>query len=1304
MCQLHIQPHLFNLLNTHKVDIEPGQSLDQVLSKFTPKHIPGPTQPLIARIQGKQIDPAAWGELEVAEGDVVVLSPRPFFDPITIAIAAISVGTAAYSYVQMRKMKGLQQQKDFRDLPEQSPTYDASAQGNNARLGQPIPISYGLHRANPDFAAQPYRRYENGKQYLYNLFSISQGKHQLSAKKIGDTPFDRFEDITEQLFAPGETVDLFPSEVITSDEVANLDLHASNDPDFAGWSGPFTVCPNGVQCTRIEIDLILNGLYLQNSRGDLVNTTVSASAEYREIDDSGVAIGEWLPLLTHSITDKTTDAIRHTVGENVPAGRYEVRVQRTNTTSVGSSRLRDDLIWSELKAFIESNATYDHTVWAVKILVTGQLSGQSERKFSCMDQRLVDVWDGSQWLTDQPSRNIAWAFCDMVRGEWGGGYADEYLDLDAIKRLADIWDARGDHFDYRFDTKGTLDSALQLICKAGRAVKVEYAGVYSIVRDEPKAVADYQFGMTEIINGSLKVQYTTQDQWADDSVEVTYIDNETNLPQTIICALPGKTSLNPKKVKLEGVTDRQHAYREGMFAAAVAEFRNRIGIFKTELAGGLPDYGSSVAISHVLSNWGASGSIQAAEVVGGATILTLSEPVVFEEGQSHVIQLADIKNQPQGIFAVTEGENPHQVIISSGENAVIYTGFVRKRTSFQFGVADAQNRRFIMRNISPVGELQFELSGEYDDPRVHDYDDLIDNGTMPVPALPSVFSQDLEQVRGLRITFTGGVLSPVLNVTWSPVENAERFILETSRNDGTSWQSLVTTSDLWYQAPFDKTVNRFRIRPMSDVIGPWLEQEVSLSTAAQDALRPNSPTSLALAEPFVGRHCKIKWDAEPGISSWRVSIYDDTGAIKRTEGTTNPEYSYSYKAAEGDGIRRTFTVKVWALDSLGASSTQSADLAVTNPQIGALGALEVEAIVDQAIITITTPNETDFAGVRVWQGTDANFVATVFNQSIALSSELVIPVPLPTDGSAVFLRVAGVDVWGDDDLTVSAAYSLTRRLIEKTDIKDGSIETPHLAANAVTAGNIFVESLSAISSFLGYITGGSININNKFMVDANGVAQLVSSNGKMVLDAQNNQFAMYDDDGNEKILIGDDGSGNQVVRVSGGGRTTALTPNLMTVIATGSVSIQGRNADGSIGVAVPLGGNYDFDDLEIILTSNDGSPGFTRAPLSLTNIYSLYCYLTSSVTYYLKGSSTTNGRKNFDTYGGAKGGSGASYVADPLNKRLIWDKGSQSSDSEVFISGYWEYSAYASPSWYQIIDVKNAVTVDYVVLAKNYAG
>ncbi|MCJ8300575.1 MAG: hypothetical protein MJK13_16805 [Pseudomonadales bacterium] len=163
----------------------------------------------------------------------------------------------------------------------------------------------------------------------------------------------------------------------------------------------------------------------------------------------------------------------------------------------------------------------------------------------------------------------------------------------------------------------------------------------------------------------------------------------------------------------------------------------------------------------------------------------------------------------------------------------------------------------------------------------------------------------------------------------------------------------------------------------------------------------------------------------------------------------------------------------------------------------------------------------------------------------------------------------------------------------------------------------------------------------------------------------------------------------------------------MTVIASGSVNVQGRNADGSIGKAIALGGTYDFDDLEVIITSINGSPGFSRYPhwnsISGNRVDSLYSYLTSSYTYYQKGSTTTNGRRDFNTYTGAKGGGGASYVANPFNERLIWDKGNQSSAAEVFLSAYWEYSVYAS-GWKTVVDIRNSITVQYLVLAKNFAG
>lgn len=56
-----------------------------------------------------------------------------------------------------------------------SPTYSLQAQGNKARLGEPIPVIYGRHIIYPDFGSTPYAEFENNEQYLYQLHVIGTG-------------------------------------------------------------------------------------------------------------------------------------------------------------------------------------------------------------------------------------------------------------------------------------------------------------------------------------------------------------------------------------------------------------------------------------------------------------------------------------------------------------------------------------------------------------------------------------------------------------------------------------------------------------------------------------------------------------------------------------------------------------------------------------------------------------------------------------------------------------------------------------------------------------------------------------------------------------------------------------------------------------------------------------------------------------------------------------------------------------------------------------------------------------------------
>lgn len=114
----------------------------------------------------------------------------------------------------------------------QSPTYNIAAQGNSIRLFQPIPKIYGRHILWMDFAAQPWAEYDSNYQFLHQLFVAGLGNVEIESIRIEDTEIwneltgynDEFDGIEIEIVPPGNTVTLFPAEVVTSDEVSNLDL------------------------------------------------------------------------------------------------------------------------------------------------------------------------------------------------------------------------------------------------------------------------------------------------------------------------------------------------------------------------------------------------------------------------------------------------------------------------------------------------------------------------------------------------------------------------------------------------------------------------------------------------------------------------------------------------------------------------------------------------------------------------------------------------------------------------------------------------------------------------------------------------------------------------------------------------------------------------------------------------------------------------------------------------------------------------------------------------------------------------
>ena len=214
------------------------------------------TNPTICLRNGSPVLRGSWDDTEIGKNDLVVFVPLPqgggggknplrivlmlavmvaavYFAPMlgpalgvstaigtSLAQAGIGLVGTALVNVLIPPPKPSAITSNFGSAPAPSPTYSLQAQGNQARLAQPIPVVYGRHRVYPDLAAIPWGEYADHDQYLHQLHCIGQGQYDLEQVRIEDTPISSFKEIETELVAPGDTVTLFESDVVNAPEVA----------------------------------------------------------------------------------------------------------------------------------------------------------------------------------------------------------------------------------------------------------------------------------------------------------------------------------------------------------------------------------------------------------------------------------------------------------------------------------------------------------------------------------------------------------------------------------------------------------------------------------------------------------------------------------------------------------------------------------------------------------------------------------------------------------------------------------------------------------------------------------------------------------------------------------------------------------------------------------------------------------------------------------------------------------------------------------------------------------------------------
>lgn len=728
-----------------------------------------------------------------------------------------------------------------------SPTYSLAAQGNSARIGEPIPVQYGRHIAWPDFAASPYVEYSGNEQYLYQLFCIGLGEYDIEAIRIEDTDISQFAEVSTEIIQPGGKLTLFPANVETSGEVSGQEMETGKP------LGAFVANEADTTANALAFDVVCTrGLYYANDSGSLSEMSVSFRCEARQIDDYGTALGDWMVLGSEVIKAATSTPQRRSYRYAVLPGRYEARITRTDTKNT-NSRAGHEICWASLRAYLEDAGTVypGMTLLAVRIRATNNISQQASRKINVIATRKLPVWNPETgWSAPVATRSIAWAFADACKAEYSAKLNDGRIDLPALYELDRIWTGRGDYLDIRFDTKTTVWEALTTIARAGRAKPFRQGGMIRIVRDQPQSVPSGMFTMRNIVKGSFKVQYLMPTEETADAVDIEYFDARIWKWKTVKAKMPDSIAEKPVTVKLLGVTNRDQAWREGMYMAACNRFRRRVITLSTEMEGFIPTMGDLCIVAHDMPQWGQSASVKAYD--HATRTLTLTEPLTWKDGETHYIALRRPNGSVFGPAVVTKGETENQCVIAEGSEPdfTIRTGDTSEPTHTAFGWGETWRQPARALSLKPrgVNKVEIELVGE--DDAVH----LADTGNIP----PETTHTQLP-ITQMRPILTGLIVRSMPNaseravLSWEPSPWAEYYYIEQSSDMKTWTRSGESSAPNFSCIALYGNATYFRVCAAGIAVGPWAM--VAYSSGSDYMWNPDES--------------KLMWNADETALMWK---------------------------------------------------------------------------------------------------------------------------------------------------------------------------------------------------------------------------------------------------------------------------------------------------------------------------------------------------------------------------------------------------------------------------------------------------
>ncbi|MCD9096210.1 host specificity factor TipJ family phage tail protein [Luteimonas fraxinea] len=542
---------------------------------------------------------------------------------------------------------------------EQQTVYNIGASRNQVRQYQPLPLVFGRVKYAPDILSAAYTWYEGDDQILGMVLTPGINAHSFEPMTNGDAPLSAFQGVqVYQAGFPGmpeQEIPLYGD----ADTIQGGELN-KNQTWVQRTTPPRTV--------RIQnnLEYILGD---QTNKGKPNLNVETVESHYRPVGTTN-----WIPLVSRNFTNSSYDPKRATMSRDVPEGQYDVRLRILGRAiDGGGSNGRSQWNWMTMTAVQADTATYAGIPRiGIRIKATGQLNNAPDELRCVVHSRPIPVWKGTGWVTEETS-NPGAQILQYARGIndengdriAGIGLEEDMIDVAALQAFMLHCAANGFEYNYVIKDARNHDEMVNALAMAGFGQVTWASGRLSVVWAADEQPLSGVVNMATIKKGEFQVDYTLANP--ADGIEYSYYDAEDWSTKTIRIPAPGVTTmLNPATVTGEGVTSEAHAALLGRWHLAQSLYQYKDISFATDIEHLSYRRLSLLSLSHDLTQWGFSGRLRGASIVGGVVSLALDEPVRAPPAGSAYIGLRIPGERTYRVFGVQPFEGETKTLTLTG--------------------------------------------------------------------------------------------------------------------------------------------------------------------------------------------------------------------------------------------------------------------------------------------------------------------------------------------------------------------------------------------------------------------------------------------------------------------------------------------------------------------------------------------------------------------------------------------------------------------------------------------------------------